>query len=66
MNNGLQILMGWQTYELWAANINGSASFQDSWAANIYGLANLRIMAPKYCLQAYELWGPNINGPLNL
>ena len=53
MNYGLQILMSPQAFRILGL-------------IYIYALANLRIMAPKYCLQAYELWGPNINGPVNL
>ena len=32
---GLQMLMGPQTYELWAENMNGSTNQYDLWAAYI-------------------------------
>ena len=38
MNYGLQTLMGLQTYELWAENINGSTNFYELLALKINGL----------------------------
>ena len=40
MNYGLQMVLGSQTYEFGAENINGPTNFYELWAANINGSAN--------------------------
>ena len=58
------MLLGLQTYLLWAANTNGSANFYALRAPNINGSPKLGIMGFKLMmdLQTYELWAANING----
>ena len=51
MKYGLKTLMSLQTYELWVANINGSAKLYGLWAPNINGSANF-----------YELWAAILIG----
>ena len=59
MNYGLQMLMGLQTYELSAENINLSANFYELWAPNINGWMN-GVLGHFYALSRMNWAGDNL------